>query len=249
MNVSKRVMRLITMSVFVGIVGIVGACGDKESSQSAKVAEVVVPDKFIGCPELTKLYSNESIATIYFPLNEFYIMPSAQEVLTKLSYCMADLIVDKIEGTKNAEERAENLSDLKFLIEGNCDSRGSVEYNLALGTKRAGSAKNVFVKEDLLQALTERLKEAKIDAPELISSTGLSSLICETSKGKNNLIDSGNTEVSHARNRRDEFYVVKSCSNYDAALSSHDQKKKMDKSDSIMITDEEFEEEEEYSSN
>ena len=33
----------------------------------------------------------------------------------------------------------------KVRVEGNCDERGTVEYNLALGQKRADSAKNYLV--------------------------------------------------------------------------------------------------------
>lgn len=36
--------------------------------------------------------------------------------------------------------------DTKIQIAGNCDERGSVEYNLALGARRANAAKNVIVK-------------------------------------------------------------------------------------------------------
>ena len=46
------------------------------------------------------------------------------------------------------EEHAKNLgeySDVKILIEGHCDERGTIEYNLVLGEKRATSAKNYLV--------------------------------------------------------------------------------------------------------
>jgi len=37
--------------------------------------------------------------------------------------------------------------DVKVQIAGNCDERGSTEYNLALGARRANAAKQVIVKE------------------------------------------------------------------------------------------------------
>ncbi|MDR2412833.1 MAG: peptidoglycan-associated lipoprotein Pal [Rickettsiales bacterium] len=40
-----------------------------------------------------------------------------------------------------------NHSDTKIQIAGNCDERGSTEYNLALGARRANSAKSVIVKD------------------------------------------------------------------------------------------------------
>lgn len=42
-----------------------------------------------------------------------------------------------------------NHEDTKIQIAGNCDERGSVEYNLALGARRANAAKNVIVKDGI----------------------------------------------------------------------------------------------------
>ena len=38
-----------------------------------------------------------------------------------------------------------NHDNVKIQIAGNCDERGSTEYNLALGARRANAAKNVIV--------------------------------------------------------------------------------------------------------
>ncbi|MCM1294420.1 MAG: OmpA family protein [Muribaculaceae bacterium] len=40
-----------------------------------------------------------------------------------------------------------NHEDTKIQIAGNCDERGSVEYNLALGARRANAAKAVIVND------------------------------------------------------------------------------------------------------
>ena len=40
-----------------------------------------------------------------------------------------------------------NHADTKIQIAGNCDERGTVEYNLALGARRANAAKQVLVKD------------------------------------------------------------------------------------------------------
>ena len=44
----------------------------------------------------------------------------------------------------NARVLAAN-SDLQMILEGHCDERGTVEYNLALGERRARSAKDYLV--------------------------------------------------------------------------------------------------------
>ena len=40
-----------------------------------------------------------------------------------------------------------NHENVKIQIAGNCDERGSTEYNLALGARRANAAKSVIVKD------------------------------------------------------------------------------------------------------
>lgn len=42
-----------------------------------------------------------------------------------------------------------NHEKTKIQIAGNCDERGSTEYNLALGARRANAAKDVLVKEGI----------------------------------------------------------------------------------------------------
>ena len=42
-----------------------------------------------------------------------------------------------------------NHEDVKIQIAGNCDERGSTEYNLALGARRANAAKRVLVNDGI----------------------------------------------------------------------------------------------------
>ena len=42
-----------------------------------------------------------------------------------------------------------NHDDVKIQIAGNCDERGSTEYNLALGARRANAAKEVLVNDGI----------------------------------------------------------------------------------------------------
>jgi peptidoglycan-associated lipoprotein len=70
----------------------------------------------------------------------------------------------------------------KVRIEGNCDERGTVEYNLALGQKRADAAKAYLVN---LGADPGRLETV--------------------SYGKEKPVDPGHNEAAWAKNRRDNF--------------------------------------------
>ena len=70
-------------------------------------------------------------------------------------------------------------------IEGHCDERGSIEYNLSLGERRARSVKRYLVS---LGVQSKRL-----------------SVI---SYGKEKLMDSGDSEDAHMRNRRANFLPI-----------------------------------------
>jgi peptidoglycan-associated lipoprotein len=71
-------------------------------------------------------------------------------------------------------------------IDGNCDERGTVEYNLALGQERAQVAK------------------------KYLTDLGISSRRIETiSYGEERPVDEGQTEEAWAANRRDGFMVAR----------------------------------------
>jgi peptidoglycan-associated lipoprotein len=87
--------------------------------------------------------------------------------------------------SKNAELLAKQ-SAVTLRIEGNCDERGSDEYNLALGERRAKAARDYLVN---LGVQPERL-----------------SVI---SYGEEKPVDPGHDEAAWAKNRRDEFVIIK----------------------------------------
>ena len=72
-----------------------------------------------------------------------------------------------------------------LLIEGNCDERGTEEYNRALGERRALAAREALVAEG-------------VDAQKVLTK----------SFGKDNPVDTSNTEAGMAKNRRDDFVVL-----------------------------------------
>ncbi len=76
--------------------------------------------------------------------------------------------------------------DIRITVEGHCDERGTIEYNLALGQKRAEAVKGHLVK-------------LGIDGKR----------IRVISYGKEMPLDSGHTEEAWARNRRAHLAVDK----------------------------------------
>lgn len=91
--------------------------------------------------------------------------------------------------TKAGEERLAALGDymkknggLDLKVQGHCDERGSVEYNLALGQRRA-------------EVVAKYLLDYGVDAKRLKS----------VSFGEEKLAAEGKDEKSHAQNRRVDF--------------------------------------------
>jgi peptidoglycan-associated lipoprotein len=70
-------------------------------------------------------------------------------------------------------------------VEGHCDERGTAEYNLALGERRALAARNYLV---TLGVSAERLRTV--------------------SYGKEFPFDPGRTEEAYAKNRRAHFVLT-----------------------------------------
>jgi peptidoglycan-associated lipoprotein len=85
------------------------------------------------------------------------------------------------------DEKATYLRDhpeVRVLIEGHCDDRGTNEYNLALGDRRANSAKNYLVRSGVME-----------------------SRITTISYGEEQPLCTEQTESCWARNRRDAFQI------------------------------------------
>jgi peptidoglycan-associated lipoprotein len=103
---------------------------------------------------------------IYFDFDQSVIRPDAQDVLRK-----------------KAEFLREN-SGSSVIIEGHCDERGTSEYNLALGERRALAAKAFLMNMG-------------------ISSSRLSTI----SYGEERPVDPGSNEEAWTRNRRAHFVL------------------------------------------
>ncbi len=101
---------------------------------------------------------------IRFDYDKYYLKPEARESLKK-----------------NAAWLAKN-KNYTVVIEGNCDERGTVEYNLALGERRAAEAMKYFI-------------ELGIDKKRIKT----------ISYGKERPLDPGHNEEAWAKNRRDHF--------------------------------------------
>ena len=106
------------------------------------------------------------IADINFDYNMYNLKPLAQTTL------------------KNGAPAYLKYRDYKLVVEGHCDERGTAEYNLALGEKRATEAAKYLVD---LGIEKERVKTI--------------------SYGKEMPVDQGHDEAAWAKNRRAHFVI------------------------------------------
>jgi len=106
---------------------------------------------------------------------------------------LADIHFDYDQAALTDEARAtlekhalwmQNHREAKVMVEGHCDERGTVEYNLALGNQRAQVTRDYLAS---LGVAADRLRT--------------------TSYGKERPIDPGHDEGAWARNRRAHFAV------------------------------------------
>lgn len=111
-----------------------------------------------------------------------------QEVIAERIFFNFDSYELKPEARAVLQKKAEVLKanpNLKIVIEGHCDERGTEEYNLALGEKRARAAYEFLI---LLGVDANRMQIV--------------------SYGEEYPLDPGHNESAWAKNRRDEFKII-----------------------------------------
>ena len=137
-----------------------------QQAKQVAIKESSVDDSKITTSNMDKL--NAALKKVYFDFDSYDLSPAARNSLQQ-----------------NMEFMNKNSAAL-VRIEGNCDERGSAEYNLALGEKRAKSAMQYLV---------------TLGVPEKRLSV--------ISYGKERPAVQGNDESAWSKNRRDDFVIQK----------------------------------------
>jgi peptidoglycan-associated lipoprotein len=111
---------------------------------------------------------SKMLKDIHFDFDKYNIQPREAEILKENSALL------------------KKYAGMKFQIEGHCDERGTGEYNLALGERRANSAKKYLVSLGI--------------SPNRISTI---------SYGEEKPFDPGHNEEAWTKNRRAHFVILK----------------------------------------
>jgi peptidoglycan-associated lipoprotein len=192
--------RMLLMMLFAAVVSVlalsVSGCAKKkvtaEEEMGAAVEETAMQPGDAG---YEKIYE-ESMAGKEESLEAQAAMEKEPEVLEgRTSAPLLPIYFDFDKSNIKEDQRARIVENATFLsenkgvrvrIEGNCDERGTNEYNMALGERRANSAKkylvNLGIHEDRMHTI---------------------------SYGEEKPLLHGHDEYSWAQNRRDDFVVVK----------------------------------------
>ena len=178
----KRIYRYIVVGSLVAlfIFAYGCACGKKQpvgqematvqvvSPPEAPREEAPMPSTIVEEPLEQQARGAGALHTIYFAFDRDTLTPAA---------------------TANLDKSADWLNshpEVAIIVEGNCDERGTNEYNMALGERRANSAKRYLVG---LGISAER--------------------ISTISYGEERPVDPAQNEAAWAKNRRDDFKITK----------------------------------------
>lgn len=173
-------LRLLSLVVVVVALGFfLSGCGCFQQAMRGETAPPPAPEQKAAAPEQKQevaaaqeapapaaVAAAVELTDIHFDFDKYDIRPGDGEILKK-----------------DYEWFGANAG--KVRIEGNCDERGTVEYNLVLGQKRADAAKRYLV-------------GLGVDGSRLNT----------ISYGKEKPVDPGHNEAAWAKNRRDHFTPV-----------------------------------------
>lgn len=142
----------------------VTGCSKKPAPDATSLPTAANADETMGDSDSGKALG---LQTINFAYDAYTLSSEAKEILKANAQIMKD------------------KTSIKIQVEGHCDQRGGIQYNIALGEKRANSVRKFMQDSGIAK-----------DRIEIISF------------GKEKPLDPSDTEAAHAKNRRANFVVT-----------------------------------------
>jgi len=144
------------------------SCSKKDDLKKEKIAPVAVEtETFIFSPSGSDFGQAGGLQTVNFEYDKSTLTKLAQEIL------------------KSNAQWLKNNMDVYIQIEGHCDNRGTIEYNLALGERRALAVRNYLIQLGIS-----------------------SSRILTISYGEEKPLCTNDNENCWSKNRRSNFVIV-----------------------------------------
>jgi peptidoglycan-associated lipoprotein len=195
----KTLWLMLIAVIAMGLAFSVSGCGKKKVTTEEEMGAVVEPEERApqpGEPGYDKIYEESMAAKEESLEAQAAIDKDEQEVLEgRTSAPLLPIYFDFDKSNIREDQRARIEKNATYLkqnpsaksrIEGNCDERGTSEYNMALGERRALNAKkylmNLGIHADRMHTI---------------------------SYGEEKPLLRGHDEYSWAQNRRDDFVLVK----------------------------------------
>jgi peptidoglycan-associated lipoprotein len=164
-------MKKVLVLALFGVLFFTAGCGGKKKNIDAGTmpeTDITITPDFADEPSIRgDLDKDINLKTIYFEFDRSELSPDA---LNTLKENAAYLI---------------NNTDVKIVVEGHCDDRGTVEYNLALGQRRAVKVKEYYTQLGIA-----------------------SNRIATISYGEEKPVDTRSNESAWTKNRRAESKVM-----------------------------------------
>jgi peptidoglycan-associated lipoprotein len=140
------------------------ACSKKPVQEEASLPSAANADETMGDSDSGKAMG---LQTVYFGYDAYSLGGEAKTILKA-----------------NAQIMKDNPS-LKIQVEGHCDQRGGIQYNIALGEKRSNAVKKFLIGQGIAK-----------------------DRIAVISFGKEKPVDPAENEAAYAKNRRGNFVVT-----------------------------------------
>ena len=198
-NIERRFnfQAVVLIALIIVIIAVIFAAGCASSSKTTREATVnpPPPTKATPTPQPTPIAPPEEV-TPKEPTKEETVSgeeaskPPQTEPMVNIGsvyfeFDKYDLGSDARSTLATNAQWLKSHPDIKIRVEGNCDERGTVEYNLALGEKRANAVKDYYV------------------------SLGIPAGRIQTvSYGKERPLDPGHNEEAWAKNRRSDTVKI-----------------------------------------
>lgn len=191
-NISRA---LVSVALVLSLAFFASGCARKKVQTDADVSVPVEPVREETVQAEKQMYES-GMAKEVEPLESMPMVEEEPVILEGRSHAPMLPIYfdfDKSNIREDQRERLEKNADyllanrmVRVRVEGNCDERGTNEYNMALGERRALSAKKYLINLGVMESRLETI-----------------------SYGEERPLQYGHDELSWAQNRRDDFVVSK----------------------------------------